>query len=235
MASSAKQSSTPRGCTLPVSGWQMDASHNMRVQSKRMSSPAPVNWNKHAKTLTREPDKPARCSRSLHRCQRGHAQSQSRPKRKEVLIPVGYESIYCQEHQEEDNQCQREQKQCRSETFKPHLVRWEAEKQEVLMHSRSYISQRAREIRSTLHPMDEAVMGFQVFGDNATILAVYIMATLEWGRLYCHYGGRDSVSVLPEWLTTYIGVTKSLTTNVDLPQKHVHVGNPDIWLNSMAT
>ena len=33
-ASSAKQSPTPRGCTLPVSGQQMDASCNMRVQSK---------------------------------------------------------------------------------------------------------------------------------------------------------------------------------------------------------
>ena len=42
----AKQSPTPRGCTLPVSGWQMDTSHNMRAQSKRMSSPAPVDQNK---------------------------------------------------------------------------------------------------------------------------------------------------------------------------------------------
>ena len=34
MASPAKQSPTPWGCMLPVSGWQMDASHNMRAQSK---------------------------------------------------------------------------------------------------------------------------------------------------------------------------------------------------------
>ena len=32
--SPTKQSPTPRGCTLPVSGQQMDASHNMRAQSK---------------------------------------------------------------------------------------------------------------------------------------------------------------------------------------------------------
>ena len=83
--------------------------------------------------------------------------------------------------------------------------------------------------------MDEAVRGFKVFGDNAAIYAAYIMATLEWGRMYHHYGGRDVVPVLPEWLTTYIGVTKSLTTNADLPRKHIHVGHPDIWLNSMAT
>ena len=30
----AKQSPTPQGCMLPVSGQQMDASHNMRAQSK---------------------------------------------------------------------------------------------------------------------------------------------------------------------------------------------------------
>ena len=34
MASPTKQSPTPRGCTLPVSGQQMDASRNMRAQSK---------------------------------------------------------------------------------------------------------------------------------------------------------------------------------------------------------
>ena len=65
-----------------------------------------------------------------------------------------------------------------------------------------------------------------MFGDNAAIYAAYIMATLEWGRMYCHYEGRNAVPVLPEWLTTYIGVTKSLTTNVDLPRKCIHVGNP---------
>ena len=83
--------------------------------------------------------------------------------------------------------------------------------------------------------MDEAVRGFKVFGENTVIYATYIMATLEWGRMYHHYGGRDAVPVLPEWLTTYIGVTKSLTTNTDLPRKHVHIGNPDVRLNSVAT
>ena len=76
--------------------------------------------------------------------------------------------------------------------------------------------------------MDEVVREFKVFGDNAAIYAAYIMATLEWGRMYRHYEGRDVVPVLLEWLTTYIGVTKSLTTNADLARKHIHVGNPDI-------
>ena len=83
--------------------------------------------------------------------------------------------------------------------------------------------------------MDEVVRGFKVFGDNAVIYAAYIMATLEWGKMYCHYGGRDMVPVLPEWLTTYIGVTKSLTTNVDLSQKRVQVSHPNVQLNSVAT
>ena len=148
---------------------------------------------------------------------------------------MGYESTYRQECQKEEKQHQKEERQRRSETLKWHLERQEAEKQEVLMHSRSYISRHAREIRSTLCPMDEAVRGFKVFGDNAVIYAVYIMATLEWGKMYRHYGGRDTVPVLPEWLTTYIGVTKSLTTNMDLPWKRVHVGNPDVRLNSVAT
>ena len=240
MASSAKQSSTPHGCMLPVSGWQMDTSRNMRVQSKRMSSPAPVDWNKCAKTPMREPDEPVRCSRSLHRHWGGHARSQSHPKCEEVLILAGHESTYRQEHQWQENQqqedqCQREENQCWTETFKQHLERWEAEKQEMLMHSHSYISQHARETRSTLCPMDEAVRGFKVFEENAAIYATYIMATLEWGKLYCHYGGRDAVPVLLEWLTTYIRVTRGLTTNVDLPQKCVHVGHPDVRLNSVAT
>ena len=34
MALPAKQSPTPQGCALPVSGQQMDASRNMRAQSK---------------------------------------------------------------------------------------------------------------------------------------------------------------------------------------------------------
>ena len=83
--------------------------------------------------------------------------------------------------------------------------------------------------------MDEVVRGFKVFGDNTAIYAAYILATLEWGRMYRHYGGRDVVPVLPEWLTTYIGITKSLTTNADLPRKRVHVGNPNVRLNSVAT
>ena len=230
-----KQSPTPRGCMLPVSGQQMDASHNMRAQSKRMSSPAPVDRNKRTKTPMREPDEPVRHSRSLHRCRGGHARSQSCPKREEVFIPAGYKSTYRQEPQKEEKQHQREERQRRSETLKWHLERWEAEKQEVLTHSRSYISRRARGIRSTLHPMDEAVRGFKVFGDNAAIYAAYIMATLEWEKMYRHYGGRDAVPVLPEWLTTYIGVTKSLTTNADLPRKCVHIGNPDVRLNFMVT
>ena len=141
---------------------------------------------------------------------------------------MGYESTYCQE-------CQREEKQCQSETLRRHLEKQEAEKKEVLMHSCSYISQHTHEIRSTLCPMDEVVRGFKVFGDNATIYAAYIMATLEWGKMYCHYGGRDMVPVLPEWLTTYIGVTKSLTTNADVPQKHIHISHTNIWLNSVVT
>ena len=99
MALPAKQSPTPRGCVLPVSGRQMDASRNMRAQSKRTLSPAPVDPNKQAKTPTREHDKPSRCSRSLHRHRGGGAQSQSRPKREEVLIPAGHESSYRQERQ----------------------------------------------------------------------------------------------------------------------------------------
>ena len=224
----AKQSPTPWGCTLPVSGQQMDASPNMRAQSKQTSSPAPVDQNKCTKTPTREPDEPVRHSRSLHRYQGGHARSQSCPKWEEVFIPVGYESTYCQEHK-------REEKQHRSVTLKRHLEKQEAEKQEVLMHSCSYISRHAREIRSTLQPMDKAVRGFKVFGNNAAIYAAYIMATLEWGRMYHHYGGRDAVPVLPEWLTTYTGVTKSLTTNMDLPRKCVQVSHPNIQLNSMVT
>ena len=80
MVSPAKQSPTPQGCAPPVSGQQMDTSHNMRAQSKQTSSPAPVDPNKRAKTPTREHDKPSRCSRSLHRHHGGGAQSQSQPK-----------------------------------------------------------------------------------------------------------------------------------------------------------
>ena len=83
--------------------------------------------------------------------------------------------------------------------------------------------------------MDEVVRGFKVFGNNASIYATFILATLEWGHIYHHYGGRDPVPTLPEWLTTYIGVTKDLTTNVDLLRKCVQVGHPDVQLNSAAT
>ena len=141
---------------------------------------------------------------------------------------MGHESTYRQERQ-------REEKQRRSKMLKRHLEKQEAEKQEVLMHSCSYISRHAFEIRSTLWPKDEVVQGFKVFGDNTAIYAAYILATLEWGQMYHHYGGRGAVPVLPEWLTTYIGVTKSLTTNTDLPRKHIHVGNPNIKLDSVAT
>ena len=105
-----------------------------------MSSPAPVDWNKRAKTPMREPDEPVRHSRSLHRHRGGHAQSQSHPKWEEVFIPAGYESTYRQECQKEEKQYQKEERQCRSETLKRHLERREAEKQEVLMHSHSYSS-----------------------------------------------------------------------------------------------
>ena len=83
--------------------------------------------------------------------------------------------------------------------------------------------------------MDDAVRGFKVFGDNAAIYAAYIMATLEWGKMYHHYRGRDMVPILLQWLTTYTGVTKSLTTNADLPWKRIHVSHPDIQLNSVVT
>ena len=76
-----------------------------------------------AKTPTREQDEPLRHSRSLHRRCGGGAQS----------LPVGYESTYCQERQKGE-------KQRRSETLKRHLEKREAEKQEVLTHSCSYIS-----------------------------------------------------------------------------------------------
>ena len=204
-----------------MSSWQMDASRNMRAQSKRKSSPAPLDPNKWAKTPTREHDESTRQSRSMHRrCGRG-GQSQSQPRQEEVLIPAGHESTYCQE-------CQREEKQRRSETLKRHMEKWEAEKQEVLTGSCSYISRRTHEIRGNLRPMDEAVWGFKVFGDNAAIYATYILATLEWGQMYHHYRGRDAVPVLPEWLTTYIRVTKALTTNTDLPRKHMHVDHPNV-------
>ena len=53
--------------------------------------------------------------------------------------------------------------------------------------------------------------------------------------MYHHYGGRDTVPILPEWITTYIRVTRDLMTSVDLPKKHMHVGHSDIRLNSAVT
>ena len=66
------------------------------------------------------------------------------------------------------------------------------------------------------------------------------MLPLSWppwngGRTYHHYGGRDAVPVLLEWLTTYIGVTRNLTTSTDLPRKCMHVGHSDVRLNSAVT
>ena len=121
IVSPAKQSPTPLGSVQQLSGRQMDASHNMRAQSKRMSSPAPSDPNKRAKTPTRERDEPTRQSRSMHRCCDRSGRSQSQPRQEEVLIPTGHESTYRQE-------CQREEKQCRSETLKWHLEKWAAEK-----------------------------------------------------------------------------------------------------------
>ena len=115
------------------------------------------------------------------------------------------------------------------------MERREVEKQEVLSHSHRYVSHRAQEIKNELRPMDKVVRGFKVFGDNATIYAAYILATLEWGWMYRHYGKRDAVPILPEWLTTFIGVTKDLTMSMDLPGQRVHVGHQDVWLNSAAT
>ena len=112
-----------------------------------------------------------------------------------------------------------------SKTLKWHLQKREAEKQEVLSHACRYVAHRAREIKPKLWPMDKVVRGFRVFGDNATIHAAYILATLEWGRMYRHYGGTNAVPILPE----------DLTTSADLPRQHVQVGHSDIWLNSVAT
>ena len=50
--------------------------------------------------------------------------------------------------------------------------------------------------------------------------------------MHCHYGRRDPVPVLPEWLTSYIGVSKELKTNADLPKKRVQFRQSDIHLNT---
>ena len=97
------------------------------------------------------------------------------------------------------------------------------------------MSRRAQEIKPELRPMDEVVRGFKVFGDNAAIYAAYILATLEWGQMYHHYGETNPVPILPEWLTTFIGVTRDLTISADLPRQCIHVGHQDVWLNSAAT
>ena len=104
----------------------------------------------------------------------------------------------------------------------------DTEKQEVLHQQHCYISQHAPEIKTTLCPAGEVVHGFKVFGDNTQIYATYVLATLEWGRMYHHYGGRDPVLILPDWLTLYIRVSKELRTNADLPKKHVHIGHSDV-------
>ena len=123
----------------------------------------------------------------------------------------------------------------RGETLKQHLEKREAEKQEVLSHGRQYVAQCAWEIKDNLRPTDEVVWGFKVFRDSTAIHTAYILATLEWGQMYHHYGGRDAIPILPEWLTTFINITRFLTTNADLPRQRVHVGHQDIWLNSVAT
>ena len=182
-ASPLKQSPTPRGLAQPLSRRQMDASHNQRAQAKRTLSPAPVDPNKHAKTPTREHMETVRRSRSKHRCPSGGARSQSRPRQNEVLISAGYESTYCQE-------CQKEEKQCRSDTLKWHLEKREPEKQEVLFYSRCYVSRCARVIKDTLRPMDEIVRGFKVFGDNAMIYTAPA-TNADLPRQCVHVGHQD--------------------------------------------
>ena len=67
VASPAKQSPTPLSLAQHLSSRQMDASRNQRAQSKRTSSPSPLDPNKHAKTPTRECEELMRQSRSKHR------------------------------------------------------------------------------------------------------------------------------------------------------------------------
>ena len=103
------------------------------------------------------------------------------------------------------------------------------------MHSRSYISRCACEIKSTLRPTDEVVRGFKVFADNAAIYAAYILATLEWGQMYHHYGvgmqfqfsrsGSPPTLGWPEvwpWMQTYPGNTCMLATPMSdwTPRRH---------------
>ena len=83
-ASPAKQSPTPQRL-YTASVWLADGhqlQHEGAIQVN-MSSPAPVDWNKCAKTPTREPDEPVRCSRSLHRhCGEGMPKARAAPNRK---------------------------------------------------------------------------------------------------------------------------------------------------------
>ena len=211
-----KQSPTPRGLAQPLSGRQMDASRNQRAQAKHTLSPAPVDPNKHAKTPTRKHMEPVRWSRSKHRCCGGGAQSQSRPRQNEVLIPVGYESTYRQE-------CQKEEKQCRSDTLKWHLEKREPEKQEVLSHSRRYVSQCAREIKDTLQPMDKIVRGFKVFGDNAMIYTAPATSA-DLPRQCVHLGHQDvqlNSMTTWQWMANLLQFWKctSSPASVD-PKKH---------------
>ena len=148
----------------------------------------------------------------MHRHHGRGGRSQSRPRQEEILIPAGHKSTYPQEKQKEE-------KQRWSDTLKCHLEKQEAEKQEVLSQSCRYISRRAREIKTNLQPTDEVVRGFKVFGDNVPIHTTFIMATLEWGRMYHHYEGRDPVLTLPEWLITYIEVTVAIWVRMTLSAK----------------
>ena len=187
-----KQSPTPCGLAQPLSGRQMDASHNQRAQAMRTLSPAPVDPNKRAKTPNREHMETVRRSRSKHRCHGGSARSQSQPRQNEVLIPAEYESTYRQE-------CQKEEKQCRVDTVKWHLEKREPEKQEVLSHSCRYVSRCTREIKDTLRPMDEIVRGFKVFGDNAMIyMAPATSADLP--RQCVHLGHQDVPAELHDYM-----------------------------------
>ena len=163
----------------------MDTSHNQRAHAKRTSSPATQDPNKHAKTPTRETKEPVRRSQSTHRHRGRGGRSKSHLRQEEdmhVLIPTSYKSTYCQEKQKQE-------KEHVSQTLHRHLEKHQAEKQEVLIQHCCYISQHAHEIKVTLHPTDKAVRGFKVFGDNASIYAAYVQATLEWGQMYCHYEG----------------------------------------------
>ena len=151
-----------------------------------------------------------------------------------MLIPTGHEETFHQEQAVPHHQ-EKQEKGLTSNALHCHMEKWEAEKQEVLHHQQCYICHRCWEIKLRLHLTDEVVREFKVFGDNAQIYATYVMAMLEWGQMHCHYGRRDPVPVLPKWLTMYIGVSKELRTNADLPKKHIQIGHSDVCLNAMGT